>query len=146
MRHVQNKKKEAKRLSLLLLLLSLLHDLLDNLLLLDQESANNTVLDAVGAARATVGTLDRLLGPRDLCVLARAEGWNLEGASVSVHVTLSASIAPYSIFLARRFLRQSRNIHILRNSTCIFQFGVGLYVRQPTWSHSHRILVQCLSS
>lgn len=71
--------KKAGRLSLagLLLLLGLLHDLLDNLLLLDQEGAHDTVPNAVGAARATVGTLDGLLRPRDLGVLARAEGWDL---------------------------------------------------------------------
>ena len=41
-------------LSALLLLLSLLHDLLDDLLLLDKESTGHSVLDAVGAARAAV--------------------------------------------------------------------------------------------
>lgn len=82
--------KKAGRLSLagLLLLLGLLHDLLDNLLLLDQEGAHDTVLDAVGAARATVGTLDSLLRPRDLGVLAWAEGWNLESIPMSaLHLT-----------------------------------------------------------
>lgn len=59
------------------LLLRLLHDLLDNLLLLDQEGAGNTVLDAVGAARATVGTLDGLLWAGDLSVFTWAECWNL---------------------------------------------------------------------
>jgi hypothetical protein len=57
-----------------LLLLGLLHDLLDDLLLLDQEGADDAVTDAVGAAGATVGTLDGLLGAGDLGVLARAEG------------------------------------------------------------------------
>ena len=59
------------------LLLRLLHDLLDNLLLLNQEGAGDTVLDAVGAARATVGTLDGLLGAGDLSVFTWAEGWDL---------------------------------------------------------------------
>ena len=59
------------------LLLGLLHDLLDNLLLLDQEGAGDTVLDAIGAARAAVGTLDGLLGPRDGRVFAWAEGRDL---------------------------------------------------------------------
>ena len=57
-----------------LLLLRLLQHLLDDLLLLDQESANDAVLDAVGAARATVGALDGLLGAGDGGVLAGAEG------------------------------------------------------------------------
>lgn len=67
----------------LLLLLGLLHDLLDDLLLLDQESADDTVTDAVGAAGATVGTLDGLLGAGDLGVLARAEGGDLRYVSVN---------------------------------------------------------------
>lgn len=66
-----------------LLLLGLLHDLLDDLLLLDQEGADDTVTDAVGAAGATVGTLDGLLGAGDLGVLARAEGGDLCWASVN---------------------------------------------------------------
>ena len=66
-----------------LLLLGLLHDLLDDLLLLDQEGADDAVADAVGAAGATVGTLDGLLGAGDLGVLARAEGGDLCGASVN---------------------------------------------------------------
>lgn len=61
----------------LLLLLGLLHDLLDNLLLLDKEGADDTVADAVGAAGATVGTLDGLLGAGDLGVLAGTEGGDL---------------------------------------------------------------------
>lgn len=64
-------------LSALLLLLSLLHDLLDNLLLLDQESAGDAVLDAVGAARAAVGARDGLLRAGDGCVLAGTESGDL---------------------------------------------------------------------
>lgn len=59
------------------LLLGLLEDLLDNLLLLDQESTDNTVLDAVGATRTTVGALDGLLWARDVGIFAWAEGWDL---------------------------------------------------------------------
>lgn len=62
---------------LTLLLLGLLEDLLDNLLLLNQESADDAVLDAVGAPRATVGTLNGLLGARDGGILVGAEGRNL---------------------------------------------------------------------
>ena len=58
-------------------LLGLLKDLLDNLLLLNEESADDAVLDAVGAAGATVGTLDGLLWAGDLSILARAESWDL---------------------------------------------------------------------
>lgn len=66
----------------------LLEDLLDDLLLLDQEGADDAVLDAVGAARATVGALDGLLGARDGSVLAGTEGGNLKepglvGGSIS---------------------------------------------------------------
>lgn len=52
-------------------------DLLHDLLLLDQERAYNTVLDAVRAARATIGALDGLLGLGDLRVFAGAEGRDL---------------------------------------------------------------------
>lgn len=67
----------STNLSARLLLLSLLHDLLDDLLLLNEESADDTVLDAVGAAGATVGTLDGLLWAGDGSVFAWAEGRNL---------------------------------------------------------------------
>lgn len=59
-------------------LLRLLQHLLDNLLLLDQERTNDTVLDASGAAGATVGTADVLLGTGDLGVFTGTEGGNLK--------------------------------------------------------------------
>lgn len=62
-----------------LLLLRLLENLLDNLLLLNQESADNAVLDAVAAARATVGAVDSLLGTRQLGVFTGPESRNLKG-------------------------------------------------------------------
>lgn len=70
-----------KRVCLFLLLASLLllHDLLDNLLLLDQESADDSVADAVTASGTTVGSLDGLLGLGDLSVLAGAESGDLNG-------------------------------------------------------------------
>jgi len=64
----------SNRNCLTLLLLGLLEDLLDNLLLLDQESADDTVLDAVGASRSTVRTLDSLLGAGDGGIFAGSEG------------------------------------------------------------------------
>merc|ERR1712107_153279 len=65
-----------QRKCLTLLLLGLLEHLLDNLLLLNQESTDNAVLDAVGASRSTVGALNGLLGAGNLGVLAGAEGGN----------------------------------------------------------------------
>lgn len=59
-------------------LLRLLENLLDNLLLLNQESTDNAVLDTSGAARTTVGTADVLLGAGDLGVFTGTEGGNLE--------------------------------------------------------------------
>ena len=59
---------------LTLLLLRLLEHLLDDLLLLDEESADDAVLNAVGASRTTVGALDGLLGTGDGGVFAGAEG------------------------------------------------------------------------
>jgi hypothetical protein len=61
---------------LTLLLLRLLEHLLHDLLLLNKESADDTVLDAVGASRTAVGALDGLLGAGDGGVLAGAEGRN----------------------------------------------------------------------
>ena len=55
-------------------MLGLLEDLLDDLLLLNEESTDDAVLDAVGASRTTVGALDGLLGAGDGGVLAGAEG------------------------------------------------------------------------
>ena len=72
-----NRKSTSNNRSSLALLLSLLHDLLDNLLFFNQECANNAVLDAVGTPGTTVGALDGLLGLGDLGVLAGAEGGNL---------------------------------------------------------------------
>jgi len=65
--------------------LGLLEHLLDNLLLLDQECAHNTVLDAVGASGTTVRTLDGLLWAGDCGIFARSEcrnTWEL-GAAVT---------------------------------------------------------------
>lgn len=74
--------------NLTLLLLRLLEDLLDDLLLLNEESADDAVLDAVGASRTTVGALNSLLGAGDGGVLAGAEGGNTGelGATVLEHV------------------------------------------------------------
>lgn len=67
----------AFRLLLLLARLLLLQNLLDDLLLLDQEGADNAVADAVAASGTTVGALDGLLGLGDLGVLAGAESGKL---------------------------------------------------------------------
>ena len=67
------------RLFLLATLALLLEHLLDDLLLLDQEGADDAVTHAVAASRATVGALDGLLGVADLSVLAGAQGGDLRG-------------------------------------------------------------------
>jgi hypothetical protein len=54
-----------------------LEDLLDDLLLLNQESANNSVADAVGAAGSTIGTADSLLGLGNLSILTGTESNDL---------------------------------------------------------------------
>jgi len=64
-------------LFLLLALLLLLQHLLDDLLLLDKEGADDAVTDAATASRATVGALDGLLGLGDLGVLAGSESGDL---------------------------------------------------------------------
>jgi len=68
-----NRKSTSNNRSSLALLLSLLHDLLDNLLFLNQERANHTVLDAVGTPGTTVGALDSLLWSGDAGVFARTQ-------------------------------------------------------------------------
>ena len=82
--------KKADNLTCLLLgllgLALLLEDLLDDLLLLNQESTNDTVADAVAAAGTTVGTLDSLLGLGELSVLAGAEGRDLCNSKGSVSI------------------------------------------------------------
>ena len=55
-----------------------LDDLLDNLLLLDQESADDSITDAVSAAGTTISTVDGLLAARDASVLGRAKGRDLQ--------------------------------------------------------------------
>lgn len=72
-------KKKRACLFLLLASLLLLHDLLDNLLLLNQESADDSVADAVTASGTAVGSLDGLLGLGDPSVLAGAESGDLYG-------------------------------------------------------------------
>lgn len=54
-----------------------LDDLLDDLLLLDQESTNDSVTDAVSAAGTTIGTVDGLLAAGDASVLGRTESRDL---------------------------------------------------------------------
>jgi hypothetical protein len=126
----------ASRHLSLLLLLGLLHDLLDDLLLLDQESTDNTVLDAVGAARAAVCALDGLLWARDSGVLARAEGWDLYCPSCQRPV-LSCCIVAISPF-PRASIPSPR--------AGFSTSWTGFNVHRPIWSRSHRTLVQCLAS
>ena len=75
-----------QRNRLTLLLLGLLEHLLDDLLLLDQESTDNAVLNAVGASRSAVSALDGLLGAGNLGVLAGAEG----GDTLELGTTVTA--------------------------------------------------------
>jgi hypothetical protein len=63
--------------SSLALLLGLLHDLLDNLLFLNQECAHDTVLDAVGTSGTAVGTLNSLLRSGDAGIFARTQSRDL---------------------------------------------------------------------
>jgi len=60
-----------------LFLLRLLQYLLDDLLLFDQESTNDSVPDAVGASGATVGTLDGLLRSGCSGIFSRSKSWDL---------------------------------------------------------------------
>jgi hypothetical protein len=72
-----NQKFTSNNHSSLALLLSLLHDLLDNLLFFNQECANNAVLDAVGTSGTAVGTLNGLLRSGDAGIFARTQSRDL---------------------------------------------------------------------
>ena len=73
---------------LTLLLLGLLEHLLDDLLLLDQERADDAVLDAVCASRSTIRTLDGLLGAGDGGIFAGSEGRNASKLGTAVLATV----------------------------------------------------------
>lgn len=75
---------QASHLFLLLALALLLQHLLDDLLLLDQECADNSVTHAVAASGAAVCSLDGLLGLRDLGVLAGTQGGDLNMGVISI--------------------------------------------------------------
>lgn len=78
---IWNTRKENRNkpglLLLALLVLGLLEHLLDDLLLLNQESSDNTVSHAVGASRAAICALHGLLGSGGGGVFSGSEGWDL---------------------------------------------------------------------
>lgn len=76
--------KERNSLFLLLGLALLLEHLLHDLLLLDQECADDAIAHAVSAPRTTVCALDGLLGLGDLGVLAGTQGGDLIIKDMSV--------------------------------------------------------------
>ena len=61
-------------------------------MLLNQESTDNAVLDAVGASRTTVGALDGLLGAGDGSVLAGTEGGDTGKLETAVAALGSSSL------------------------------------------------------
>lgn len=66
------------------LLLLLLQHSLDNLLLLNQERSDNSLLDTVGASRATVSSLDGLAGLGDVGVLSWSQRGNTGQGNATV--------------------------------------------------------------
>lgn len=112
-------------------LLRLLEHLLDDLLLLDQESTDDTVLDATGAARTTVGTADVLLGARDLGVFTGAESGNLK--SDDVH--RQHSVFPTGHIFQDMWWLQSFLSTRFPSRTFRF-FHLSTFARTPT--HPHR--------
>jgi hypothetical protein len=66
-----------------------LEDLLDDLLLFDQESTNNTVSDTVGTTRTTIGTADVLVGLGDSGELTRTESLDTSEGFTTVTTTRS---------------------------------------------------------
>lgn len=84
----------ASSLFLLLAGALLLQHLLDDLLLLDQERADDAVAHAVAAPRTAVCALDGLLGLGDLGVLAGTQGGDLVADSVSHCPYIVAALSP----------------------------------------------------
>lgn len=70
--------------SLLLLLLLVLQHSLDDLLLLNQERSDNSLLHAVGASGATVRSLHGLVGLGHLSVLSRSQRGNTGQSNATV--------------------------------------------------------------
>lgn len=79
-------------LFLSLLLLLILQHSLDDLLLLNQESSDNSLLDTVGASRTTVSSLDSLLGLGDLSVLSWSQGGDTLQRDTTVTTLWSGSL------------------------------------------------------
>lgn len=75
-----------------LLLLLILQHSLDDLLLLNQESSDNSLLDTVGASRTTVSSLDSLLGLGDLSVLSWSQGGDTLQRDTTVTTLWSGSL------------------------------------------------------
>lgn len=70
--------------SLSLLLLLLLQHSLDDLLLLNQEGSDDSLLDTVGTSGTTVSSLDGLVGLRDRSVLSWSQRGNTWQSNATV--------------------------------------------------------------
>ncbi len=106
-----------------LLVLSLLEHLLHDLLLLNQEIANNTIPHAVATSRATVCALHSLVRSAGRGVLSGSEGGDL--SHESLETTLSIPLARYGV--------------------CQVSIR-GLHLRLGVLRRSHRILGLFLAS
>lgn len=116
----EGKSKSRDLLSSLLDLLvglggSLLENLLDNLLLLNKESTDNLLLDAVGAERATVGTVDSLLGVGDSRVLLGSQG-SKTGESNSTFAALGSGGVLLDVKVSEVATGGLNNLDLVRSS------------------------------
>jgi hypothetical protein len=70
-----------------------LENLLDNLLLFNQESTNNTVSDTVGTAGTTIGTANGFLGLGDSGKFTRTESLDLQDYKIELNFVLLLSVS-----------------------------------------------------
>lgn len=133
--HLVGEKKKQKTTSLFLRLLlgllglgllsSLLDNLLDNLLFLNKESTDNLVLNAVGAERATVSTVDSLLGVANLRVLSWSQS-SETGKSNSTFTALRSGWGLLDVKISKLSTRGLNDLDPVRSGVVYINFSKNI--------------------